>query len=415
VTLHRRGSSGIRVAVVVSMMLFAAYFGLASSPGLVAQAQTGASKAPIGYADFLYVYPSQGAATPAFANLISLKKAYPNVPMVAIVNDGNGAGPGVDPLYTSAINAMRAAGIVVIGYVYCIMKYGTTPGSRNLIGSDSVYGTYDNNRGLEQAIDAWAAHYKVDGVFIDNAIPGYPGGTNHLSYAAPGWPGHTLLQYYQEATAYAKSLGMTFVMDNVARVFSPMIGVANVLNIENEPHTAPMPTPATLESWSTGVGGTPADFSLIAWYETTVPSVAYLSSIKGYISFISVSGSSSNQPSTSYQDALLANLNQVTTTTTAASQAKVASQVKISVSQPNGAGTQPYWTISGLTPDGHFTVAETVSVVDYKVTFKPYVANAAGADYREFVVGKGVAGDVVSLTVTDTSTGATASTTYTLK
>jgi hypothetical protein len=403
-TLHRHRMSRVQVALVVSMMLFAAYMGLAGSLGMTAQAQTGAN-APIGYTDFLWVYPSQGAATPAYANLISLKEEYPSVPMVAIVNNGNGAGLGQDSNYVSAINAMRAVGITVIGYVYCIITYGTTPGSRNLIGSDSVYGSSDNGRGLEQAIDAWGTYYKIDGIYFDNAVPGYPAGTDGLSNPAPGWSGHTLLQYYQAAVAYGKSkYGFTYSMANVANVYPAMIGVANTLNLENYPHGSPLPIPSILESLTTGVGGASADFSLVAWLETTVPSVAYLSSIKGYISFISVTNTN-DQPSASYQDALVANLNQVA----------APSQVKVSVSQPNGAGTLPYWTISGLTPDGHFSVHESIASIGYSMTYSTYTANAAGGDYREFTVGGAVAGDVVSLTVTNTATGATASTTYTVK
>jgi Spherulation-specific family 4 len=427
VTPRKRGTSAIKVAVVVALMLLAAYLGNVSNPGTAAQAQTGASHAsfqsgiagplssttttsstkPIGYTDFLYDYPSQGAATPAYANLIALKKAYPQVPMVAIINAGNGAGPSTNPDFTSAINAMRAVGIVVIGYVYCILTYGNMPGSRNLVGSDSVMGVNDYNRGMEQAIDAWGTYYKIDGIYMDNAVPGYPAGTNGLNNAAPGWAGHTLLQYYQQSTAYAKSTyGYTFVMDSVATAFSGMVDVADTLNLENYPHTLPMPAPATLKSLTTGVGGTSADFSLIAWLQTTVPSVAYLNSIEAYVSFVSVTDTN-DQPSTSFQNALLANLNQVTTPSQVT--------VSVSVSQPNGAGTLPYWYVSGLTPNGHFSVVEQIASIGYSQTFNGYVANANGWDYRAFTIGGGVAGNVVSLTVTDTSTGATAIITYTLK
>jgi Spherulation-specific family 4 len=306
------------------MMLFAVYLGFFDNPVPAAQAQTSSSK-PIGYTDFFYVYPSQGAATPAYANLIALKRAYPQVPMVAIIDDGNGkagAGGSADPNYASAINGMRAVGIVVIGYVYCVTTYGNTPGSRNLIGTDSVMGGYDFGRGLEQAIDAWHSYYTIDGIFFDNAVPGYPSGTNGLNNPAPGWPGHTLLQYYQQATAYAKNTyGYTFVMDNVAKAYPAMIDVADSLTLEVYPHGTPLPTTTTLSSWTTSNGGTSEDFNMQAWLQTTVPSVAYLSSIQGYVSFVSITDTNSFQPSASYQAALLANLNQLVTgpTTTTSS------------------------------------------------------------------------------------------------
>jgi Spherulation-specific family 4 len=271
---------------------------------------TTSSTKPIGYTDFLYAYPSQGAATPAYASLIALKTAYPQVPMVAILSAGYGDGTATDSNYASAINAMKAVGIVVVGYVYCIITYGDLPGSRNLIGSDYVMGKYDYNRGLEQSIDAWA-NYKVDGIFFDNAVPGYPAGTNGLNSPAPGWPGHTLLQYYQQATAYAENTyGYTFVMDSVATAYPVMVGVANSLTLEVPHPTSPLPTPATLKSMTTDVGGTSADFNLVVYNITPVPSVTYLSSIQGYVSFVSISDTN-GQPSASYQAALLANLNQL--------------------------------------------------------------------------------------------------------
>src|SRR6202007_3135768 len=117
-----------------------------TTPTTTTAVSTTSSAKPIGYSDFLYVYPSKGAATPAYANLISLKKAYPQVPMVAIVNIGNGAGVGTDPNLVSAINAMRAVGIVVIGYVICFNNppYSPVTGWRNLIGPDSIIGSIDN-------------------------------------------------------------------------------------------------------------------------------------------------------------------------------------------------------------------------------------------------------------------------------
>jgi hypothetical protein len=271
---------------------------------------------PLGYTEFLYAYPSEGASTPAFANLISLKETYPSVPIIVIVNNDNGAGASQDPNFVSAINGMRAAGITVLGYVYCDLGYNYPAASRNLTGSDPVQGVSDFGRGLEQAIDTWASFYTIDGIFFDNAVPG-PGNpaANDLASSAPGWSGHTILQYYQEATNYAKTTyGYTFVMDNVGAVYPSMIGAADSLTLEDE--NGFLPTPATLGSWTTGQGGTAADFNLIDYKIAAVPNVSYLTSIRSYVSFVSITNTN-GPPTVSYQDALLANLDQLSSGVTA--------------------------------------------------------------------------------------------------
>jgi hypothetical protein len=70
------------------------------------------------------------------------------VPLIAIMNPGNGPGNSVNADYVRAVNALRAAGGQVIGYVY------------------SSYG----NRSLTETkadIDRYHAFYQIDGYFID--------------------------------------------------------------------------------------------------------------------------------------------------------------------------------------------------------------------------------------------------------
>lgn len=87
------------------------------------------------------------------------------------------------------------------------------------------------------------------------------------------------------------------------------------------------------------------------------------------------------------------------------------SALAISITQ---SGSTLYWNISGLTPSGSFTVSESTSQ-GFTDNFGPYTASSSGTDSRAFNYGGGTVGDVVTLTVTDSSTGHTASTSYTVQ
>lgn len=87
----------------------------------------------------------------------------PRVPIVAILNPGSGPGTFRDPTYVSTVNAFRAAGGKILGYV------PTTYGARS---SDSV----------KADVDTYRAWYALDGIFLDETpsdnLPA------HLSYYA---------------------------------------------------------------------------------------------------------------------------------------------------------------------------------------------------------------------------------------
>ncbi len=86
-----------------------------------------------------------------------------------------------------------------------------------------------------------------------------------------------------------------------------------------------------------------------------------------------------------------------------------ASPLSVSITQ---SATSLIWHISGLTPNGGFKVHESTSqgfIDDFS-----YTASSTGTDSRSFNYGSGYAGDKVTLTVTDSSSGRQASTTYTV-
>jgi len=69
------------------------------------------------------------------------------------------------------------------------------------------------------------------------------------------------------------------------------------------------------------------------------------------------------------------------------------------------------WTIAGLTPNGVFTVSETAQGFS---DYFQYTANSSGASNMTFSTGSAASGSTATLLVTDKTTGATASTTFTV-
>ena len=102
----------------------------------------------------LYCYP--GAY---WSQLIAAKTAYPNVPMIAVVNVSSGPGVTVDANYTSGIASLQAAGITVVGY---------------------VWHTYDINQ-----INAWKTLYPtLTGIFFDGYGDGRQNAATDQAYVA---------------------------------------------------------------------------------------------------------------------------------------------------------------------------------------------------------------------------------------
>lgn len=144
---------------------------------LNASTSTGApqSTRPTGTIVPLYTYPTH-SSWPA---VIAVKKKYPAVPMIAVVNPNNGPGTSVSATYASGIKTLHAAGIQVAGYV------ATTYGARS-------------STDVKAEIQRWRAFYpEVSAIFFDeqSAVVGYE-------------------SKYQEWTAYARGLGLPFTIGN---------------------------------------------------------------------------------------------------------------------------------------------------------------------------------------------------------
>ncbi|NOY41211.1 MAG: hypothetical protein GXP26_05160 [Planctomycetes bacterium] len=137
-----------------------------------------------------YFYPSNGSAWD------DLNSAASQVKITAIMNPASGPGGGQNADYVAAVDALRAAGGKVIGYVH------TTFGSRPLST-------------VLSEIDDYASWYNLDGIFIDemaNTGPAqkldyYRDIYNYVKGIDPNWeltgnPGiNTIEQYMTWPTA----------------------------------------------------------------------------------------------------------------------------------------------------------------------------------------------------------------------
>ncbi len=185
----------------------------------VSFADTGSESAnPLGIIIPLYSYPDTD-----WQSVIQAKASYPSVPVVAVINPSNGPGYAIDPNFVFGIQELKAAGVVVLGYV------PTTYGARS--SSDVM-----------NDIAAYSLMYQVNGIFFDEManVPGYEA-------------------YYASLNGYAKSLGLSLTVGNPgSSVPSSYIGtVDNIVIYENSGLPA--------SSYLASLGNQKSDFSVISY------------------------------------------------------------------------------------------------------------------------------------------------------
>jgi len=156
----------------------------------------------------LYTYPTHAS----WNTIVQAKQAHPSVPVVAIVNSNNGPGSSQDPSYTTGIDKLVTAGILVIGYVYT--SYAARP--QATVKSD---------------MDAWKSWYpKIGGIFFDEQ-----------SNTAGGE------SYYSSLSSYAKSKGMSFTVGNPGTdTVASYVGTVDAILIYE---SAGLPSIASLQGW----------------------------------------------------------------------------------------------------------------------------------------------------------------------
>jgi hypothetical protein len=100
----------------------------------------------------IYLYPSDIHKNPAYNRLMDLKRRHETVPIWVILNPASGPGKQVDGNYTKAIDRLRGAGCVVLGYV------STGYGKRR-------------QAAVTGEIDQWLKMYpRIHGIFFDEMI-----------------------------------------------------------------------------------------------------------------------------------------------------------------------------------------------------------------------------------------------------
>jgi hypothetical protein len=125
----------------------------------------------------MYVYPDNVEKNPAYQRLADLKRRHESVPMWVIVNPASGPGKRVDANYTRAIDRLRGAGCVVLGYVT------TSHGKRT-------------EAQVKKDIDQWLELYpRCHGIFFDEmrnedteAAVAYQAALNRYAHDAGCWP-----------------------------------------------------------------------------------------------------------------------------------------------------------------------------------------------------------------------------------
>ena len=100
----------------------------------------------------MYVYPENVHKNVSYNRLMELKRRYETLPMWVIINPASGPGEEVDANYTKAINRLRGAGCVVLGYV--TTSYGKRAAAD-----------------VRKDIDQWLEMYpQIHGIFFDEMI-----------------------------------------------------------------------------------------------------------------------------------------------------------------------------------------------------------------------------------------------------
>jgi spherulation-specific family 4 protein len=198
------------------------------------------------------IVPLYGQVGPEWEQLIQAKQAYPAVPVVAIVNAASGSGDARNPAYASAIDGLKAVGIVVLGYV------STREGGRPI-------------KSLETDIAEWRSWYGVDGIYFDQ-MPQRSG----------------MEGYYAFMTQFAESHGMTVTMGNPgANTSLSYIGTVGTIVISEG---VGVPSLSYLAGWDKGGEGK-GNFAFIA---RSVPDYnsTYLEDAAASVGFLFVSDAS---------------------------------------------------------------------------------------------------------------------------
>jgi hypothetical protein len=180
-----------------------------SSGGAGGGGGSGGSGSPSGTLVPLYTDPS----SPTWVAVASAKKSHPTVSVIAVINPSDGPGSAKDASYVSGTQALKDAGVIVLGYV--ATGWGAT-------SATSI---------VQPAIDKYVAWYPaVTGIFFDE----------QASDAGKE-------AYYSQLSQYAKSKGHTMTVGNPgADVAESYVGTVDMMLIYESKGN---PTAASLGGW----------------------------------------------------------------------------------------------------------------------------------------------------------------------
>ena len=199
----------------------------------------------------LFTYPT----SPTWNEVIQAKLANPSVPIIAIINPDSGPGVVQDSNYKQGIDALRSAGVTVLGYVY------TQYAQRNLTSAEADISTYHG----------W---YNISGILFDE-MSNVVGNEN----------------YYSTLSSYAKSLGYVLTAGNAGTsVPASYIGTVNIINIyENQG----LPLTSSLASWTGAYSK--QNFAMVSYGVSSVNS-SYEASASNYVSWIYITDANLPNP-----------------------------------------------------------------------------------------------------------------------
>lgn len=169
----------------------------------------------------LYIYPSSIYTNDTYNSIIEIKKQYPSVPVIAVLNPSSGPGTVQDGNYYRAIRRLQGADIICIGYI------STSWSTRDqaLVRRDLIY---------------WKRLYpEIQGIFYDE-----------MTYSDTA----SEVEYYRNVGQAARDMGYQLIVNNPGAAFAHDYFDENVADIivgwENS--TFPTSTQAK-EDWADGI------------------------------------------------------------------------------------------------------------------------------------------------------------------
>src|SRR5256712_6589179 len=237
-------SSRTYTGLVAAILLFS----IISSMPHFASAAT-----PTGVVVPLYMGPS----SIAWNTIIAIKNAHPSVPMAVIINPNNGPGSSIDSNYVTGINNMKAANVMVLGYVYtsyCARAQTT----------------------IESDIDNYHNWYGVNGIHFDEM------------QNSPGCE-----SYYTSLTNYVKSHGMTYTSGNPGTsTAQSYVGTVDNLHIYE---SAGIPSTSTLASATFYPSYSKSTFSSVAFGVSALDDAAVIAD-SNYVGYMYVTNDNLSNP-----------------------------------------------------------------------------------------------------------------------